>query len=111
MRRLLQALAVLFAINIFVLPQLAGSSEALSLLGDLNPLLLILGVVAELASLVCVAHLIRTLLPEKSQPTLWTVQRIVLAARGVSRIVPGGSAVGGVVSRVLRFWVLPRGGS
>ena len=103
MRRLLQGLILLFAVNIFVLPQLAGTSEAISLIGDLNPMLLCLGVVAEMASLACVAHLIRTLLPASTRPSLWTVQRIVLAARGVSRVVPGGSAVGGVLSyRLLR---------
>lgn len=103
MRRLIQALLLLFAVNTFVFPQLAGSSEALSLIGDLNPFLLGLGFLAEMASLLCVAHLIRTLLPTTSRPSLWTVQRIVLAARGVSRVVPGGSAVGGVVTyRLLR---------
>ncbi len=103
MRRLIQALLFLFVVNTFVLPQLAGTGEAISLIGDLNPLLLGLGVIAEMASLLCVAHLIRTLLPNSTRPSLWTVQRIVLAARGASRVVPGGSAVGGVLSyRLLR---------
>lgn len=101
--RLLQVLAFLFVVNTFVLPQLAGTGEAISLISDLDPLLLVVGVVAEMGSLVCVAHLIRSLLTDSNRPSLWAVQRIVLAARGASRVVPGGAAVGGVVSyRLLR---------
>lgn len=103
LRRLAQALAFLFVVNTFVLPQLAGTGEAISLIGDLDPRLLTVGFVAEMASLACVAYLIRSLLPEQDQPSFWTVQRIVLAARGASRVVPGGAAVGGVVTyRLLR---------
>ncbi len=101
--RLAQALGFLFVVNTFVLPQLVGTTEAISLLGDLDASLLLLGTVAELASLVCIAHLIRTLLPEAVRPSLWTVQQIVMAARAASRVVPGGAAVGGVISyRLLR---------
>ena len=103
LRRLVQVLAFLFVVNTFVLPQLAGTRDAISLIGDLNPILLALGTVAEVASLWCVAHLIRTLLPAESRPSPWTVQRIVLAARAASRVVPGGAAAGGVLSyRLLR---------
>jgi uncharacterized protein (TIRG00374 family) len=101
--RLAQALAFLFVVNTFVLPQLAGTREAISLIGDLDGGLLLIGSAAELASLVCVAHLIRTLMPEAVRPSLWTIQRIVIAARAASRVVPGGAAVGGVISyRLLR---------
>ncbi len=101
--RLVQALAFLFVLNTFVLPQLGGTREAISLIGDLDGSLLLIGSGAELASLVCVAHLIRTLLPPTVRPSLWTVQRIVMAARAASRVVPGGAAVGGVISyRLLR---------
>lgn len=101
--QLVKLLLFLFVVNTFVLPQLAGTRDALSLIGDLNPLLLVLGAAAEVASLMCVAHLIRTLLPPEARPTSWTVNRVVLAARAASRVVPGGAAAGGVLSyRLLR---------
>lgn len=103
LRRMLQVLAVLFVINTFVLPQLAGTRDALALIGDLNPFMLGLGALAEVASLGCIAHLIRSLLPAESRPPSWTVQRIVLAARAASRVVPGGAAASGALSyRLLR---------
>lgn len=103
LRRLLQILAFLFIVNTLVLPQLAGTRDAISLIGELNPLLLGIGTAVEVASLACVSHLIRTLLPEQSRPTAWTVHRVVLAARAASRVVPGGAAAGGVLSyRLLR---------
>ena len=103
LRQLLKVLAFLFVVNTFVLPQLAGTRDAIALIGDLNPFLLLAGLAAEIAALACVGHLIRTLLPEHSRPSSWTVHRIVLAARAASRVVPGGAAAGGVLSyRLLR---------
>lgn len=103
LRRLVRILAFLFVVNTFVLPQLAGTRDAVQLLGRLDPSLLALGVAAELASLACLAHLVRTLVPPDTRPSPWTVQRIVLASRAASRVVPGGAAAGGVLSyRLLR---------
>ena len=101
--RLLQVLAFLFVVNTFVLPQLAGTREAIELIGSLDPRLLALGVAAEAASLAAVAHLIRTLVVEPHRPSAWVTNRIVLASRAASRVVPGGAAAGGVLSyRLLR---------
>lgn len=101
--RLLQLLAFLFVVNTFVLPQLAGTREAIELIGSLDPRLLALGVAAEAASLAAVAHLIRTLVVEPHRPSAWVTNRIVLASRAASRVVPGGAAAGGVLSyRLLR---------
>ena len=73
------------------------------MIGDLDPLLLLAGAGIEAASLWCIAHLIHTLLPANSRPGKWTVQRIVLAARAASRVVPGGAAASGALSyRLLR---------
>jgi uncharacterized protein (TIRG00374 family) len=103
LKHLIQILLALFVLNTFVLPQLAGTRDALNLIGDLNPFLLIAGAAAEVASLMAVAHLVRTLLPLEDRPPSWTVNRIVLAARGASRVVPGGAAAGGVLTyRLLR---------
>jgi uncharacterized protein (TIRG00374 family) len=103
LRRPAQVLLLLFVVNTFVLPQLAGTRDAISLIGELNPLLLIAGLAAEIASLACIAHLMRTILPESVRPSIWTMQRIVLSARAASRVVPGGAAAAGTLSyRLLR---------
>ncbi len=110
LRRLLQLLLALFVLNTFVLPQLAGTRDAIDLLGDLNPFLLLAGAAAEVASLMAIAHLVRTLLPPEDRPPSWTVNRIVLAARATSRVVPGGAAAGGVLTyRLLRRVGVPTG--
>lgn len=102
-RRLLQVLLFLFVFNTFVLPALAGTRDALDLLGELDPVLLVSGAAIEIGSLACIAHLIRSLVPEESRPSFWTVQRIVLAARAASRVVPGGAAASGALSyRLMR---------
>ena len=101
--RLAQALGFLFVMNTLVLPQLAGTRDALSLVGELDPRMLAVGAILEIASLWCIAHLIRTMLPVDNRPSAWTVQRIVLAARAASRVVPGGAAASGALSyRLLR---------
>ena len=103
LKRLVQFLLLLFVVNTFVLPQLAGTRDAIELLTETDPLLLMAGTAAEIASLWCISHLIRTLVPGNARPSVWTVNRIVLAARGVSRVVPGGAAAGGVMTyRLLR---------
>lgn len=110
LRRLMQLLLGLFVLNTFVLPQLAGTRDAIDLIGDLNPFLLIAGAAAEVASLMAIAHLVRTLLPPGDRPPSWTVNRIVLAARATSRVVPGGAAAGGVLTyRLLRRVGVPTG--
>ena len=110
LKRLTQFLLFLFVVNTFVLPQLAGTRDALNLLSDLNPALLVIAILAEVASLACIAHLIRTLVPPDDRPSSWTVNRIVLSARAVSRVVPGGAAAGGVMTyRLLRRVGVPTG--
>ena len=74
LRQLIQILLALFVVNTFVLPLLSGTRDALQLVGDLNPFLLVAGAAAEVASLAAVAHLVRTLLPPRASsrpPCSW----------------------------------------
>jgi len=77
-----------------VLPQLAGTREALHLLNQIQPAWVIAGIVLEAAALTCYGQLTRSLLPRATRPPLGTVMRIHLSTLGVSHVVPGGSAVG-----------------
>jgi putative heme transporter len=73
------------------------------LLGDLNPLLLVLAVLLQAVSLVAYAQLTRSLLPYEERPRLWTLARITLSTRGFTNIVPGGAASASVLGyRLLR---------
>ncbi|MCA1656888.1 MAG: YbhN family protein [Actinobacteria bacterium] len=77
-----------------VLPQLAGTRQALDLLGRIQPAWVVAGILLEAAALTCYGQLTRSLLPRATRPPLGTVMRIHLSTLGVSHVVPGGSAVG-----------------
>lgn len=93
-RRLVTLLVLAVVVEELVLPQLAGTREALDLLGKIQPAWVIAGIVLEGAALTCYGQLTRSLLPRSGRPPLGTVMRIHLSTLGVSHVVPGGSAVG-----------------
>jgi uncharacterized membrane protein YbhN (UPF0104 family) len=77
-----------------VLPQLAGPRKLLTLLTQVNPLLLLAGVALEAAALFSYAELTRAVLPPANRPNLFTVFRIQITTLSVSHCAPGGSAAG-----------------
>ncbi len=93
-RRVLTLLVLAVIIEELVLPQLAGTREALHLLNQIQPAWVIAGILLEAAALTCYGQLTRSLLPRATRPPLGTVMRIHLSTLGVSHVVPGGSAVG-----------------
>ena len=97
-RRTAAILAALAALEFIVLPQLDGAQRALNLLARVNPILLLLGVGLEGASLLAYFQLTRSLLPVERRPTLGRISRIELSSLAVSHLVPGGSAAGGALS-------------
>ena len=102
-RRILEILAFALVLHFLVLPQLGGTRRAIDLLGDVNPLLVVLGAVLQLLSLLAYAQLTRSLLPSGERPPLWTQARITLTTRGFSNVVPGGAASASVLGyRLLR---------
>jgi uncharacterized protein (TIRG00374 family) len=80
-----------------VLPQWAASKGSADLLGKVNPLLLVLAVGLEVASLVAYSVMTRVTLPQEPKIGLFTVFRIQLATKSVTNLVPGGSAAGGTL--------------
>jgi uncharacterized protein (TIRG00374 family) len=87
-------LIIALIIEYLVLPQIAGTRDAVKTLTRVDPLWLLLGVALECASIVAYAALTRTLLPGETDPGFSRVLRIQLTTLSVSHCVPGGSAVG-----------------
>lgn len=94
MRRVATLLALVLVVEYLVLPQLAGTREAVHLLGRIQPAWVVVGVVLEAASLAAYAQLTRSLLPRPGRPSLAMMARIQLSTLAVSHVVPGGSAAG-----------------
>jgi putative heme transporter len=83
--------AVMF---IFGLPALAKGRDGLRRLADVNPALLVLGLLLEFAAIASYSYLTRAALPADSKITVATLTRIQLATKAVTNVVPGGSAAG-----------------
>lgn len=81
-------------VEYLVVPNIAGTHEALNVLGSVNPFLLLLGVALEAGAITAYALLTRTVLGPGRAPGLWTTIRIQLTTLSVSHVVPGGSAAG-----------------
>jgi uncharacterized protein (TIRG00374 family) len=88
------ALVALAVLQYLVLPQLAGTGQALRLLSEVNVGYLLAGIALELGAIAAYAKLTAAVLPEATRPSFLTMFRITLATRGASHIVPGGSAAG-----------------
>ncbi len=83
----------LFIVNNVVIPQIGGARHAAEALGDVNPAMLALGLVLQLASLASYALLTRAALPAP-QPHVHELVRMQLATKAVTNTVPGGNAAG-----------------
>jgi uncharacterized protein (TIRG00374 family) len=103
-----QVLALALVVHFLVLPQLGGTRRAITLLDNVDLKLLVLGIAAELASIVTYAELIRALLPVEHRPTLMRTTRIMLSGLAVNNVVPSGGAAGGALAyRQLRETGVP----
>jgi uncharacterized protein (TIRG00374 family) len=81
-------------IEYLVVPQLAGPRKLIHVITEVNPLLLLAGVVLEAASLIAYAEFCRSVLPSEGKLSLFTVLRIQMTTLSVSHAAPGGSATG-----------------
>ena len=81
-------------IEYLVLPQLAGPRKLLTLLTQVNPLLLLAGIALEAGALFAYAGLTQAVLPPGSRIKLFTIFRIQMTTLSVSHCAPGGSAAG-----------------
>ena len=90
MRLLIVALVVEFAL----LPQIAGARKSIHLLGDISPLWISVGLLAQVGSLLAYARLSQVSLDAGAGVSYGQLLRVDLSTLAVSHVVPAGSAVG-----------------
>jgi putative heme transporter len=105
-RRGAMLLLLLAVLEYLVLPQIAGTRQAVHLLGGIRPGWVIVGVLLELASLVSYSLLTRSVLPDETPRFSWLI-RTDITALGVSHVLPGGAAT----ASTLRYRLLNQGGA
>jgi uncharacterized protein (TIRG00374 family) len=101
-RRVGMVLAFAIVVEYLVLPQVAGTRNALELLGDVDVRWIAAGVALEVAAILAYAELTRSLTGVR----FLTSVRITLSTLGLSHVVPGGSVAG----MSLGFRMLTRAG-
>ena len=80
---------------LFILPIVPGFGDALSKLGEVEPMWLFLGIALEFAALLCYSMLTHVALGQDSDKVrIFTLFRIQLSTRPLGSLVPGGSAAG-----------------
>lgn len=98
---------VLFAVlDYLVLPQIAGTGQAVALLGRIRPWWVVIGIALEGLSLASYSLLTRSVLTDVRPSYSWLF-RSDLTALGVSHLLPGGTAT----STALRYRLLRAGGA
>ena len=108
LRRAVELLVFALVMHLFVVPQIAGARHAASLLGSINPALVVLDLVLEAAALVAYGRLTQVLLPEAHRPRLAVCTAVVLASTGVNHVLPGGAATTAAVNaRLLDRMAVP----
>jgi uncharacterized protein (TIRG00374 family) len=96
-KRTLLVVVVLFIIYYLVLPQWAQSRDSADLIRQVNPVLLVVAVVLEVAALLAYTMLTKATLPAEPRLSVFTIFRIQLATKAITNVVPGGSAAGGTL--------------
>ncbi len=100
--------SLIFVFEYLVLPQFALASHSLHLLASLNPWIVILGVVIEMAAIYSYMELTRTVLYPYA-PGRFKILRVNLAGLAISHVVPGGTAPAGALSyRILNELGVPK---
>lgn len=105
-RRGVSLFVFLAVLEYLVLPQVAGTRRALSVLGHLRPAWVTLGIALEVSSLLAFSMLTRTVLPDRRPDFSW-IFRSDITGLGVSHVVPAGAAASGT----LRYRLLHEGGA
>lgn len=98
-RIILSAGCLVFVFEYLVLPQFASArrTDALHLLASINPLLVILAVLCEMAAIFSYVELTRTVLYPYA-PDRFNTLRVNLAGLAISHVIPGGTAPAGALS-------------
>jgi uncharacterized protein (TIRG00374 family) len=91
--RTTKIIVVLVVLFVVLPPALTKGRAAVSKLGTVNPLLLVLGLGLEIGSLLAYSVMTRAALP-KGSVSLGTLFRIQMSTKAVTNVVPAGSAAG-----------------
>jgi uncharacterized protein (TIRG00374 family) len=89
-----RVLLIVLIVEYLVVPQLAGPRKVAHLVTEVNPFLLLAGVLLEALSLICYAQLTRAVLPVDQRLGLFRLLRIQMTTLSISHSTPGGSATG-----------------
>jgi uncharacterized protein (TIRG00374 family) len=96
-RIILSVGCLVFVFEYLVLPQFSSARSSLHLLAQLNPLLVVLAVLCEVAALYSYVELTRTVMYPYA-PSRYNTLRVNLAGLAISHVVPGGTAPAGALS-------------
>lgn len=96
-RIILSVGSLVFVFEYLVLPQFASARSSLHLLAQLNPLIVLLAVLFEMAALYAYVELTRTVMYPYS-PSRFNTLRVNLAGLAIGHVVPGGTAPAGALS-------------
>jgi hypothetical protein len=96
-RIILSVGCLVFVFEYLVVPQFSSSHLSLRLLGQLNPMVVILAVLCEVAALYAYVELTRTVFYPHA-PSRFNTLRVNLAGLAISHVVPGGTAPAGALS-------------
>ena len=96
-RIILSVGSLVFVFEYLVLPQFASARSSLHLLAQLNPFIVVLAVLFEVAALYAYVELTRTVMYPYS-PSRYNTLRVNLAGLAIGHVVPGGTAPAGALS-------------
>ena len=96
-RIILSVGSLVFVFEYLVLPQFASARSSLHLLAQLNPFIVALAVLFEIAALYAYVELTRTVMYPYS-PSRFDTLRVNLAGLAIGHVVPGGTAPAGALS-------------
>jgi hypothetical protein len=96
-RIILSTGCLVFVFGYLVLPQFSSARRSLQLLAALNPFVVILAVLFEVAAIYSYVELTRTVLFPHA-PSRYNTLRVNLAGLAISHVVPGGTAPAGALS-------------
>ncbi len=102
LRRVALAVILVLLLWFVVIPQLGEARAGLASLRNLSIPLIVLGAACEVASLLALGMLARSVLNPVGRPGFFTILRVRLTDLGVNNVVPGG----GVVALAVRYRLL-----
>lgn len=106
LRRGVLVLVTVLLVEYVVLPQLVGAREAVDLLLEADPVVLLAALALEIGGLLAYSALTRSVLRPTGRPPYDVLLRIDLTGYGASHVIPGG----GATAAALRYRLLTHAG-